>query len=220
MAHLDVCGDTAGANTTTRVYDRFGKRVFDLMIALVLMPVAAPLIAVLWGMVRLDGGPGFFGHVRVGKQGRRFRCWKLRSMAPDADLLLQRLLADDPDAAAEWAATFKLQNDPRVTRLGRILRQTGLDELPQFWNVLRGDMSLVGPRPITEDELDFYAGDPSVYLAHPPGLTGLWQVEGRTNGCFRRRVALDRRYVETRGLWTDLGILVRTARGVSQRTGC
>ncbi len=174
---------------------------------------------VCWAIVRTDGGSGFFLHERIGRDGRRFHCIKLRSMIPDAEQHLVRILQQDKRAAAEWSSSFKLQNDPRVTRIGRFLRRTSLDELPQLWNVLRGDMSLVGPRPITERELFYYDPDPGAYLNHAPGVTGLWQVEGRSDASYQRRVRLDRQYASSCGFWTDLGLMVRTVGCMLRRTG-
>ena len=193
------------------LYARFGKRALDVILATCLLPVLLPVIALLYVLVRRDGGSGFYGHTRIGLHGRRFRCWKLRTMVPDSDAILAQTLTQDPLAALEWARAFKLDKDPRVTRLGALLRQTGLDELPQIWNVLRGEMSFVGPRPITAGELAFYDGDHQTYLAQKPGVTGLWQVEGRGDGCHRKRVALDHRYRIEKSLPVDLVLIVRTA---------
>lgn len=203
----------------TRFYPAFGKRALDLTLALVLLPLLAPVIAALWLLTRLDGGPGFYGHSRIGRHGQPFRCWKIRSMIPDADRVLADTLASDPFAALEWARAFKLQNDPRVTPLGRVLRRTSLDELPQIWNVLRGEMSLVGPRPVTAGELAYYDGDPAAYLSQTPGITGLWQVEGRADGCYAQRVRLDRRYLDAQCLAVDLTLILRTAFVVLAPTG-
>lgn len=193
------------------LYRRFGKRALDLGLALALLPAILPALALLWLAVRLDGGPGFFAHPRVGRGGRPFRCWKLRSMRPDADLVLARLLARDPAARAEWAASFRLARDPRVTPLGRMIRRLHLDELPQIWNVLRGEMSLVGPRPVTYAELRFYYDRPEAYLDVRPGVTGLWQVEARHLGGFAVRTARDARYLDQMGIGLDLALMLRTA---------
>ncbi|MDD9739525.1 MAG: sugar transferase [Marinovum algicola] len=200
-------------------YASFGKRALDLAIVLLLLPAIVPLIALLWLLVRSNGGPGFFGHTRIGLDGQSFRCWKIRTMVPDAERVLAETLARDPLAAVEWALAFKLHQDPRITTLGRHLRRLSLDELPQIWNVLRGEMSFVGPRPITAGELAFYDGEPQTYLAQKPGITGLWQVEGRPDGCYRKRVALDRRYRAEQSLPLDLLLLCRTAGLVLAPTG-
>jgi lipopolysaccharide/colanic/teichoic acid biosynthesis glycosyltransferase len=188
-----------------------GKRAFDLILALLLLPLLAPVIALLWLLVRLDGGPGFYGHSRVGRNGTPFRCWKLRSMCVSAEARLAAHLAQNPAAAAEWARDFKLTEDPRITRLGRILRKTSLDELPQIWNVLRGEMSLVGLRPITEAELTKYGPHQGLYLALRPGITGPWQVEGRGNRVsYADRVQLDLSYGQNLSLAHDLNLIART----------
>ncbi|MDX1780125.1 MAG: sugar transferase [Thalassovita sp.] len=196
-----------------------GKRIVDLCLILMILPTIIPVIAVLYVLTRLDGGPGFFGHVRVGKDNRDFRCWKIRTMVPDAEKMLEEHLAHNPDAAAEWERAFKLKNDPRVTRLGRFLRETSLDELPQVWNVLRGDMSLVGPRPVTREELRKYQGYDWYYLSVRPGITGLWQVSGRNDLTYAERVRMDMDYVNTRSLLKDMHIILRTACVVMYRTG-
>lgn len=195
------------------------KRVLDVVGVLAVAPVAVPLVAVLWGAVRLDGGPGFFGHVRVGKDATQFRCWKLRTMCVDAPARLRAHLKTDRAAAREWAQTYKLKNDPRVTRLGAILRKTSLDELPQLWNVLRGEMSLVGPRPVPQVELEEYRGFEWAYLMCRPGITGIWQVSGRNDVSYAERVRMDVSYVLNARLRTDLSVLWKTVGAVLKRTG-
>ena len=196
-----------------------GKPVFDRLGALALLVVFAPLIGVLWLLVRRDGGPGFFGHQRVGRDGRLFRCWKLRSMVPDADRRLARYLDENPLIAERWARDFKLDPDPRVTKLGAFLRRSSLDELPQLWNVLRGEMSLVGPRPVTAAEYAGYGRSQSYYSRLRPGMTGLWQVSGRNGIGYRARVALDVGYYWRASLPMDLRILLATLGAVLRRTG-
>jgi exopolysaccharide production protein ExoY len=195
------------------------KRRLDIVLVLVLAPLVLPVVAVLWLAVRAGGGPGFFGHERVGLDGRRFRCWKLRTMVPDAEARLRAHLRRDRAAAREWAETYKLRHDPRVTRLGRVLRKTSLDELPQLWNVLRGEMSLVGPRPVPEAELIEYAGYEWAYLSCRPGLTGLWQISGRNAVSYGQRVRFDVEYLLRAGLAEDLRILALTPREVLRRSG-
>lgn len=195
------------------------KRVFDILFALLLLPVIAPVIAVIWVLVRREGGPGFFGHVRIGSNGRAFKCWKIRTMLPDAQARLQAHLAQNPEAAAEWARDHKLTDDPRITRLGRLLRRTSLDELPQIWNVLRGDMSFVGPRPIVRAELHKYAVHRGGYLRMRPGITGLWQVSGRNDISYDERVAMDMAYAKSQTLLLDLKIIALTAGAVLHLTG-
>ncbi|MBU2359078.1 MAG: sugar transferase [Alphaproteobacteria bacterium] len=195
------------------------KRIFDIVLALTLLPVIAPIIVVIWALVRREGGPGFFGHVRIGSNGRAFKCWKIRTMLPDAQSRLQAHLAQNPEAAAEWARDHKLSDDPRITRLGRLLRRTSLDELPQIWNVLRGDMSFVGPRPIVRAELHKYAMHRGGYLRMKPGITGLWQVSGRNDISYDERVAMDMSYAKIQSFWLDLRIIALTAGAVLHLTG-
>jgi lipopolysaccharide/colanic/teichoic acid biosynthesis glycosyltransferase len=195
------------------------KRAFDLGLAIFLLPVILPFIIVLSLFAMLDGGPAFFGQMRVGRGGRLFRCWKIRTMVVDAEARLARHLKDDPEAAAEWRAYRKLSADPRITRLGRFMRETSLDELPQIFNVLRGEMSFVGPRPVVEPEMEEYRGYEWAYKSVRPGITGLWQVSGRNDVSYAERVALDVRYARSRSLKLDLVIIVRTAGAVLNRTG-
>ena len=196
------------------------KRAFDLLGAGVLLLLAAPAFALLALLVRADGGPAFYAHERVGRGGRRFGCLKFRSMVTDSQYRLDTLLDADPAARAEWEATRKLKDDPRVTRIGRLLRATSLDELPQLINVLRGEMSLVGPRPVVAAELAAHYGAAAEhYLAVRPGITGLWQISGRSETSYDTRVALDTRYATNPSLWADLGILLRTPLAVLSRRG-
>jgi lipopolysaccharide/colanic/teichoic acid biosynthesis glycosyltransferase len=195
------------------------KRGFDVFLAVMLLPLLLPVIAVLYVLTRLDGGPGFFGHRRVGRDGEAFRCWKIRTMIPDAEAVLKRHLAENPEAAAEWARDFKLARDPRITPLGDFLRRSSLDELPQIWNVLCGEMSFVGPRPITRDELAKYQGYEWCYLSMKPGITGIWQVTGRGDVDYETRVNMDVSYFRDRSLLGDVSIIARTAGVVLRRTG-
>lgn len=167
----------------------------------------------------MDGGPGFFGHERVGQDGTRFKCWKIRSMVFDANERLSALLASDPEARAEWERDHKLVNDPRITRFGRFIRRTSLDELPQIVNVLAGDMSFVGPRPVVEEELERYGEARSAYLAMKPGITGLWQVSGRNSIEYSERVALDVQYRDEMSFLRDASLIALTARCVVSPTG-
>jgi len=195
------------------------KRVLDLFGVLALAPIALPLVGGLWLLARRDGGPGFFGHDRVGRGGQVFRCWKIRTMGPDAPARLAAYLADNPAAMREWHTQYKLRDDPRVTPLGRVLRKTSLDELPQLWNVLRGEMSLVGPRPVPRAELLAYQGFARAYLLFRPGITGLWQVSGRNDVAYADRVRMDADYARRACLRVDLAILWRTIGVVLRRTG-
>jgi lipopolysaccharide/colanic/teichoic acid biosynthesis glycosyltransferase len=188
--------------------------------AALLLLLFSPLLAVVTFMIwRRDGAPVLFAHYRVGCDGKLFRCMKFRTMRRDAEQVLSDLLRDSPQARAEWASGQKLGNDPRITPVGRFLRSSSFDELPQLLNVLRGEMSLVGPRPITVAELTRYGMVRWHYLSVRPGMTGLWQVSGRNNTSYDERVALDKRYVEQRSFWFDVGILLRTVRVVVAREG-
>lgn len=188
--------------------------------ALLLLVLLAPLmVAVSFLIWRRDGAPILFGHYRVGRDGRLFKCLKFRTMVRNAQPVLDRLLREDPKARAQWEAEQKLDDDPRITPVGRFLRRTSLDELPQLINVLRGEMALVGPRPITVPELERYGAARWHYLNTLPGMTGLWQVSGRNDLSYDERVRLDRSYAEQHGLALDLGILVRTVKVVLKRDG-
>ena len=195
------------------------KRVFDLAIAVPLLVLLAPLMAVLLALVALDGANPLFGHERIGRDGRKFRCLKIRTMVADSAERLARLLAEDPAAAAAWAENQKLDNDPRITPIGNFLRKTSLDELPQLWNVVRGDMSLVGPRPVVEDELLRYGARSTVYKSLSPGLTGPWQVSARNLVSYEERVRMDTSYARYHSLLGDLRLVLMTVVTVFQRTG-
>ncbi|MBS7542940.1 sugar transferase [Ancylobacter oerskovii] len=185
--------------------------MIDVSLALLgLMVLALPMLAVALLIWMTMGGPVIFRHVRVGFGGLAFECLKFRTMVADGDKVLARHLAENADAAEEWKQTRKLRNDPRITWLGRALRLSSLDELPQLFNVLRGEMSCVGPRPIVVDELDLYGAEAEKYLKARPGLTGLWQVSGRSTLAYSERVALDAAYVSDWSLLKDLEIIART----------
>ncbi len=187
------------------------KRLMDLSIALTTLLLLAPLLGLAALAIRLTlGGPVLYRQLRVGLGGRTFLCYKFRTMVLDADEVLRRHLESNPEAEAEWLATQKLKNDPRVTPLGHLLRKSSIDELPQLLNVLRGDMSCVGPRPIVVSEIERYGAYAHEYMSARPGLTGLWQVSGRNQLPYRDRVALDRVYVRRWSLALDLMILLRT----------
>lgn len=187
------------------------KRSLDVLGVIMLGIVALPFIALIAFAVKLDStGPLMFGHRRIGQGGRSFRAWKFRSMVCNADEVLREHLEKNPDALAEWSAKHKLHDDPRVTRVGRFLRKTSLDELPQLWNVLIGEMSLVGPRPIVDAERHHYREQIELYEGVLPGLSGLWQVSGRSDTSYEERVRLDSYYVRNWSIWLDLCILART----------
>lgn len=187
------------------------KRVFDFVAALLLTVFFLPLLALIAVLVRVSGpGPVLFSHRRLGVDGKTFNCYKFRSMVPNSKEVLEQLLASDPAARIEWDTNQKLANDPRITPIGRVLRKTSMDELPQLLNVLVGDMSLVGPRPIVDDERRHYGAHYSSYTRARPGITGLWQVSGRSDTTYQTRVALDAEYVSRWSLLLDLSILMRT----------
>lgn len=188
-----------------------GKRLFDFTAAACGLLVLAPLLLTVALIVHLgDRGPAIYGHKRVGRHGRQFKCLKFRSMVRDGDAVLARHLEANPEAAIEWRDTQKLKDDPRVTLIGKFIRKTSIDELPQLWNVLMGDMSLIGPRPITRSELDRYGKSRRYYLLVRPGITGLWQVSGRSSTTYERRVELDRNYLENWSYQRDAMILLMT----------
>ncbi|WP_315925095.1 sugar transferase [Mesorhizobium sp. SP-1A] len=194
------------------------KRVLDVTTTLVSAPLLLPLVGCLALIVSRDGGRAFYGQARLGKDGTVFRIWKLRSMVPDADARLEEYLAQNPVARQEWESTQKLRHDPRITALGRYLRKYSLDELPQFWNVLLGQMSLVGPRPMFPEQKPLYPG--TAYFDVRPGLTGLWQVSERNRCSFAERADYDTVYARTMSLRTDFMILLRTVAVVMRGTGC
>ena len=190
-------------------------RLFDIVIAIFAIVFTAPLLIAVAVTVRLaDGGPAIFGQQRMGFGGRPFRCLKFRSMTVDAHERLPAHLASDPAAQCEWERDYKLQNDPRVTPLGDFLRKSSLDELPQLFNVLRGDMSIVGPRPIVPEETRRYGARYAVYCSVRPGITGFWQVSGRNDITYRRRVAMDTVYAKNKSFAWDLKILFLTVPAV------
>lgn len=202
------------------LYRRVGKRAFDVVLASLSLLAFAPLILGLALVVfASDRSNPFFSHTRVGKDGRRFGCLKLRSMVVGAEAKLAALLKSDPVAAAEWAETQKLENDPRVTGFGRFLRRSSLDELPQLLNVLKGEMSLVGPRPVTEDEIKRYGASAVSYMRVRPGLTGMWQTMGRNDLSYADRVQLDVDYERSLGFLLDIKIIVMTAFAILRATG-
>jgi exopolysaccharide production protein ExoY len=204
---------------TARVSHPCSKRIFDLIAASLLSLLFLPLVLVIILTIRLGGSPVLFRHRRIGREGRVFHCLKFRTMVPNAEEVLRRLLDAHPEIRDEWTQNHKLRHDPRITMIGRFLRFTSLDELPQLWNVLRGDMSLVGPRPIVRAELLRYGREVALYLAVKPGLTGLWQVKGRSTTTYRRRVAMDKYYVMHQNMMLDLYIVIATAGAVLRRAG-
>ena len=196
------------------------KRAFDLVGAVAGIALLSPLLVMLALLVKFsDGGKVLYGHRRIGRNGEVFRCLKFRTMVENGDEVLAAHFAGNPQSRDEWLATRKLQDDPRVTRVGAVLRKLSLDELPQIFNILRGDMSIVGPRPVVRDELELYGAAAECYLKSRPGLTGLWQVSGRNDVSYRARVAFDRHYVENWSFASDLKIIVRTVPAVFSSRG-
>lgn len=194
------------------------KRMLDLCLVVLALPVVLPVIGILALLVALDGGNPFYTQPRVGRGGRVFRMWKLRSMVADADAALEAHLERDPDARREWEVKQKLSRDPRVTLVGRVIRKTSLDELPQLFNVLTGDMSLVGPRPMMVFQKALYPGD--AYFQMRPGITGTWQISDRNGSSFASRADFDEDYFRSMSLATDLRLLLGTVRVILRGTGC
>jgi exopolysaccharide production protein ExoY len=199
--------------------ERALKRVLDLFGALVLAAIFSPLILFVCIAAALTGRSPLFRHRRVGRDGALFDCLKFQTMVPNAEVVLANLLSSNPELRAEWESDHKLKEDPRVTRFGKFLRSTSLDELPQLWNVIKGDMSLVGPRPITREEILRYGRNAVIYMLVRPGLTGLWQVSGRNFVEYRKRVAMDVCYVKNQSVVLDTWILMKTVLVVITRHG-
>ncbi|MBE2275276.1 MAG: sugar transferase [Rhodobacteraceae bacterium] len=213
-----VVEDADPAGTGGGAYRRLFKRVLDVTAILAAMPIVVPVVGALALLVAREGGSPFYSQSRVGRNGKTFRMWKLRSMVTDADQRMEKYLAANPEARAEWDSTQKLRHDPRVTRFGHFLRRSSLDELPQLWNVLRGDMSLVGPRPMMLNQQSMYPG--TAYYRLRPGVTGFWQTAGRNRTTFEARAEYDAAYDNDLSLAVDLRILARTVGVVLKGTGC
>ncbi len=196
------------------------KRSLDIILATVGLVLLSPLFLLVSIAVKLSSsGPVLFGHTRIGYGGETFKCWKFRSMAANGQEILERHFNDFPEDKQEWDANRKLQNDPRVTWFGKILRTYSVDELPQLLNVLLGQMSLVGPRPVVQDELNFYGSNADFYLRTRPGITGLWQTSGRSDVDYSQRVSLDTEYVNNWSHWQDFKIILRTIPAVLSAEG-
>lgn len=225
MFHFsDLASSTQSASPVRRRYletaHRIVIRIFDIVGSIAGIVFFAPLMALIALLIYItSGGPILFSQQRIGKCARPFRCLKFRTMVVDAQARLEELLANDPAARAEWELEHKLHNDPRITKLGAFLRKSSLDELPQFFNVLVGDMSLVGPRPIVLDEITRYGRYFGEYCRVRPGITGLWQVSGRNDVTYRRRVALDVSYVRSRRFLANFRILMLTVTSVLMARG-
>lgn len=198
-------------------YTRFGKRALDVLLVVLVAPIALPLVLLCALAIRIDGGPAFFQQNRLGRDGRVFPILKLRTMVVDAETRLQDHIETNPDARQEWEVNQKLKVDPRITGIGRLLRCSSFDELPQLWNVLRGDMSLIGPRPMTVEQGPLYP-DYAYYLVRP-GVSGPWQVADRHETSFAERAIYDNDYVRGLSFWGDLRILSKTIMVVLRCTG-
>ncbi|MRR14385.1 undecaprenyl-phosphate galactose phosphotransferase WbaP, partial [archaeon] len=200
--------------------NRVMKRMFDLICSIICLIVLSPIFALLAVLVIIDSrGPVFFGHTRVGRDGKEFICYKFRTMVTNAQQYLEDILKNDSEAKSQWEKDYKLKDDPRITRVGRILRKTSLDELPQIWNVVKGEMSLIGPRPIVADEIERYGQKSKYFFKVTPGITGLWQVSGRNDIDYDERVLLDEYYAKNWSLWLDIEILLRTIGAVLRKSG-
>ena len=207
-------------NNLSRKYNRIFKRIFDLTATIFGGILILPFILMIAIAVAVDNrGRIIFAHKRVGMHGKKFFCYKFQTMIKDAEKILEKYLAENPDAKKEWEDSFKLTNDPRVTKLGNFLRRTSLDELPQLWNVIRGDMSLVGPRPIVEKEISRYGENILEYYMVLPGITGMWQVSGRSDTTYAERVAMDTWYVRNWSVWIDIMYLFKTVKAVLAEKG-
>ena len=206
-------------NNLAKRSTRFVKRTFDIIVSSLLLVFLSPLFLGIWLIIKKDGGSAVYNQVRVGRNRNVFKCYKFRTMVPNSQEVLRALLEKDEEARKQWKKEFKLKNDPRITQIGHFLRKTSLDELPQLWNVLKGDMSLVGPRPVTRQELKYYGDDIIYYQMVRPGLSGLWQVSGRNDIDYATRVYLDAWYVKNWSLWNDMVILAKTVNIVLKRKG-
>lgn len=224
-AYSTTWNDRSSESKTTlphsgSAYAQYGKRLLDIFLVVVSMIILLPAMLLIALSITLSqGGAPFFRHRRIGRNGAPFMCWKFRTMVPNAEQRLKNYLADNPKAEKEWAENFKLTHDPRITRLGSFLRCSSMDELPQMWNIIKGDMSIVGPRPVTQEELSMYGPSLHYYYSIRPGLTGPWQVSGRNDTSYSDRVDLDENYAKTFTIWMDLSIIKSTVKAVVYRTG-
>lgn len=215
---LDTAVDFNPKSRSRRVYLALGKRLLDLVVLAITLPITLPVIGIFALALWIESGNPFYMQERLGRSGRVFRLLKLRTMYRGADKMLEDILANDAAMRIEWHFTQKLKNDPRITKVGRLLRATSMDELPQIWNVLIGEMSLIGPRPMMPDQLEMY-GNPKSYNAMRPGLTGLWQIRERNDSHFSFRAEADRSYFNRVSIWLDMWILFKTVGAVLRRTG-
>lgn len=207
-------------NNLLRPYNRLLKRLFDIFSCSIILLLTSPLLLAISVMIKLTSkGPVVFAHKRIGRNGKLFPCYKFRTMIPNAEAVLEQYLLEHPKIREEWEKEFKLKDDPRITKIGKFLRRTSLDELPQLFNILKGEMSLVGPRPIVTEEISKYREFIRDYYMVRPGLTGLWQVSGRSDIGYDSRVQLDSWYVRNWSFWMDIMMLLKTVKIVLSKTG-
>lgn len=209
------------AISAENIRHNFTKRTFDIFFSLFVLVFTFPLFFLIGLLIAVSSrGKIIYGHKRMGRGGTSFSCYKFRTMYADADIRLKELLKLDPALKAEWESSFKLKNDPRITPFGKFLRKTSLDEFPQFWNVIKGDLSVVGPRPVVEDEMvKYFNKRAAIVLSIRPGLTGLWQVSGRSNVSYEERIRLDEEYVKTQSFWLDLKLIAKTLPAILSSRG-
>jgi len=201
----------SSTHNLTKKYSLILKRCLDILLLLVSAPITVPLTLIVAIAIKISSpGPVFYGHKRIGQKGREFKCWKFRSMVIDADKQLEKILAESPEMRAEWEKDRKFTNDPRITKIGKILRKTSIDEIPQFFNILIGEMSFIGPRPVTKPELDKYGKNQNFILSVQPGLSGMWQISGRSDTGYEERITLDSYYIQNWSVWLDLWIIIKT----------
>lgn len=210
----------SSTHNLTKGISLFWKRFIDIFLLILSSPLTIPVVLIVSPLIKLTSpGPVFYGHRRIGRDGKEFKCWKFRSMVIDADRQLERILAENPDMRAEWERDRKFTNDPRVTKIGKILRKTSIDEIPQFFNILTGDMSFIGPRPVTEPELAKYKDHAKIILSVKPGLSGMWQISGRSDTGYEERVTLDSYYIQNWSVWLDIWIIIKTIHVVLRGKG-
>ena len=222
MTEASTIGRFEAASIATPSISHFpSKRLFDLVFSTLVLTLGFPVFLIIACAIMLSSrGLPVYSHERIGRGGKAFRCYKFRTMYRDADARLESILEQNPSFKAEWLATRKLRNDPRITPLGHFLRKTSLDELPQFWNVLKGDLSVVGPRPVVRDEVIQYLGHrANKILSIRPGLTGIWQVSGRSDTSYETRMRLDEQYVDTHCFSMDLLLILQTIPSMLMRRG-
>jgi len=210
----------ASTHNLTKKTNRFAKRAIDIALLIVSFPLVLPLCIVVAIIIKITSpGPVFYGHLRVGKNGKPLKCWKFRSMCKDADKKLDALLAQNPDMREQWERERKFVDDPRVTPFGKFIRKTSIDELPQFWNILAGEMSFIGPRPVTKGELVKYGSQADYILSVTPGLSGMWQTSGRSDTEYEERITLDTYYIQNWSVWLDIWLIIKTVWIVFKRKG-